>query len=260
MDELQRERNFMPEKKPLIQVLDRALDLMEMLARSKTPLRATDIAREMGLSLQSANNLLRALYLRGYLSQDESRSYRLGPQCLYLGSFADRWSELRAAVAPALAELTRKTGLSGFVGIIENDKLLCVALVPAELPKLPIQPPQLWMEELHCTACGRVLLAALTQEERRRLFARTTRRKITGRTEVDSAVLEQLCSEVAEAGFAAVDDESRQGVSSLAIPLRDENGKVYATIALSGGRGKWELLSFERKLEALKEAASKIRR
>lgn len=170
----------MPEKKPLIQVLDRALDLMEMLARSKTPLRATDIAREMGLSLQSANNLLRALYLRGYLSQDESRSYRLGPQCLYLGSFADRWSELRAAVAPALAELTRKTGLSGFVGIIENDKLLCVALVPAELPKLPIQPPQLWMEELHCTACGRVLLAALTQEERRRLFARTTRRKITG--------------------------------------------------------------------------------
>ena len=40
----------MPEKKPLIQVLDRALDLMEMLARSKTPLRATDIAREMGLS------------------------------------------------------------------------------------------------------------------------------------------------------------------------------------------------------------------
>ena len=98
----------MPEKKPLIQVLDRALDLMEMLARSKTPLRATDIAREMGLSLQSANNLLRALYLRGYLSQDESRSYRLGPQCLYLGSFADRWSELRAAVAPALAELTRE--------------------------------------------------------------------------------------------------------------------------------------------------------
>ena len=242
----------MPEKKPLIQVLDRALDLMEMLARSKTPLRATDIAREMGLSLQSANNLLRALYLRGYLSQDESRSYRLGPQCLYLGSFADRWSELRAAVAPALAELTRKTGLSGFVGIIENDKLLCVALVPAELPKLPIQPPQLWMEELHCTACGRVLLAALTQEERRRLFARTTRRKITGRTEVDPAVLEQLCSEVA--------DGSRQGVSSLAIPLRDENGKVYATIALSGGRGKWELLPFERKLEALKEAASKIRR
>ena len=250
----------MPEKKPLIQVLDRALDLLEMLAQAKTPLRATDIAREMGVSLQSANNLLRALYLRGYLSQDESRSYRLGPQCLYLGSFADRWSELRAAVAGPLAELTRKTGLSGFVGIIENDKLLCVALVPAEEPEMPIQPPQFWMEELHCTACGRVLLAALTPEERRKLFARTTRRKITGRTEVDPAVLEPLCAEVAEAGFAAVDDESRQGVSSLAIPLRDRAGKVYAAIALSGRRGKWETLSFERKLEALKETASKIRR
>ena len=128
----------MPEKKPLIQVLDRALDLMEMLARAKKPLRATDIAREMGLSLQSANNLLRALYLRGYLSQDGSRSYRLGPQCLYLGSFADRWSELRAKLAPPLTELTRKTGLSGFAGIIENDRLLCVALVPAEQPELPI--------------------------------------------------------------------------------------------------------------------------
>ena len=125
---------------------------------------------------------------------------------------------------------------------------------------MPIQPPQFWMEELHCTACGRVLLAALTPEERRKLFARTTRRKITGRTEVDPAVLEPLCAEVAEAGFAAVDDESRQGVSSLAIPLRDRAGKVYAAIALSGRRGKWELLPFERKLEALTEAASKIRR
>lgn len=250
----------MPEKKPLIQVLDRALDLMEMLARAKKPLRATDIAREMGLSLQSANNLLRALYLRGYLSQDESRSYRLGPQCLYLGSFADRWSELRAKLAPPLTELTRKTGLSGFAGIIENDRLLCVALVPAEEPEIPVQPPQFWMEELHCTACGRVLLAALTPEERRRLFARTTRRKITGRTEVDPAVLEELCMEVAAAGFAAVDDESRPGVSSLAIPLRDSRGKVYAGIALSGSRGKWERLPFERKLESLNEAARKIRR
>lgn len=83
----------------------------------------------MGVGLQTLNNQLRTLYLRGYLSQDASRCYRLGPQCFYLGSFADRWSGLRSAVVEPLGRLVRETGLAGFAGVVENDKMLAVALL-----------------------------------------------------------------------------------------------------------------------------------
>ena len=82
-------------KKPLIQVLERAFDILEMLGRTKRAYRSSEIAAELNLSQQTVNNLLRTLYERGYLSQTERREYRLGGQCFYLGACADRWQELR---------------------------------------------------------------------------------------------------------------------------------------------------------------------
>ena len=85
----------MQTKKPLIQVLERAFDILEMLARNGKTFRSSEIAAELNLSQQTVNNLLRTLYERGYLSQNERREYRLGGQCFYLGACADRWQELR---------------------------------------------------------------------------------------------------------------------------------------------------------------------
>ena len=247
----------MTEKNPLIQVLDRALDIMELLARAEKPMRSVDIAREMGVGLQTLNNQLRTLYLRGYLSQDASRCYRLGPQCFYLGSFADRWSGLRSAVVEPLGRLVRETGLAGFAGVVENDKMLAVALLnPGETA--PRQPPQLWAEELHSTACGRVLLAAMTETGRHKLLARTTRRNLTGRTVVDPAALDALCREVLLAGYAEVRGESRPGVSSVAVPVRDASGRTYAALALSGGDGQWEESTLSEKVMALSRAAEAL--
>ncbi len=245
------------EHKPLIQVVERALELMEMLAGSGESMRATDIARRMELPLQTVNNLLRTLYRRGYLSQDSRRCYRLGPQCFYLGSFADRWSALRDAVAVPLAQLVETTRLTGFVGVIENDKLLCVALLSPGRKNVGA-PPQFWADELHATACGRVLLAALPESERRKLLARTARRKLTGRTVVDGDELHRLCRQVAEAGFAEVCDESRPEVSSLAIPLAGADGRTYAGLAISGGDRQWRQMTVEEKLESLHVAAAGI--
>ncbi|MBS1371522.1 MAG: IclR family transcriptional regulator [Lentisphaeria bacterium] len=246
------------DKKPLIQVLERAFDIMEMLAKSEKPARATDIASALGLGLQTTNNLLRTMYQRGYLSQDETRSYRLGPQCFYLGSFADRWSGLRAKIREPLRELARVTGLCGFVGVIENDKLLCVGISGRDGNGAE-QPPQLWAEELHSTACGRVLLAAMPEPERRKLYARTTRRKITGRTVIDPVELERLLAGVAAQGYAEVRGESRPGVSSAAIPVPGNEGGACCALALSGSDPQWEELPLPEKLALLRRAAKTIR-
>ena len=154
-------------KKPLIQVLERAFDILEMLARGNAPMRATDIAAELGLSIQTVGNLLRTLYERGYLSQDAKRFYRLGGQCFYLGSYADRWKDLRKAADRVIPELRRETGLLVFIGVIESDKLFCITLDNGNEPG---PPSQRWADELHSTACGRLLLAGLSAEDRKKLL------------------------------------------------------------------------------------------
>lgn len=245
-------------KKP-IQVVERAFDILEYLTGADKAMRSSDLAEKFGISVQSANNLLRTLYNRGYIAQDANRAYMLGPQCFVLGSHADRWEHMRTVFCEPLQMLTRDSGFDGFAGVIECDKLFCVVLTRTG-DRCLHQPPQIWGGELHSTACGRILLAALDDEERSRLFARTTRRKMTGKTVVDPVELTRLCETIREAGFAEVHDESREGISSLAIPVRDCSGKTFAGLALSGRNEAWNIVPLQEKLTLLRRYRAMVER
>ena len=104
----------------MIQVLELSLDMLEMLAQAKNPMRATDIAKASGLNLQRTNNILRTLHKRKYVSQDEHLCYGLGGECWKLGCSADRWANLRAAAEKPMLELSRKTGYMIFLGVMEG--------------------------------------------------------------------------------------------------------------------------------------------
>lgn len=245
----------MQTKKPLIQVLERAFDILEMLARNGKTFRSSEIAAELNLSQQTVNNLLRTLYERGYLSQNERREYRLGGQCFYLGACADRWQELRKQTGKILPALRKETGLTVFVGVLENDRLFCVAMNDLT----PDRIAQNWTEELHSTASGQILLSALSAIERKKLFARGRRKKMTPATVVNADALEKLCRRIGEEGYAEIRGQSRPAVCSIAVPVRDTAGRVAAALALSGDEENWDRIPLERKLSLLRDAAGKVR-
>ena len=94
----------MEKKKSLIQSLDRALDILELVRDSAGAVRSSDIAEKVGLGVATAHNIIRSLYQRGYLAQDDNSRYLLGPECfkLYQG-VSDNIAALRRVVEPAVA-------------------------------------------------------------------------------------------------------------------------------------------------------------
>ena len=240
-------------KKPLIQVLERAFDILEMLGRTKRAYRSSEIAAELNLSQQTVNNLLRTLYERGYLSQTERREYRLGGQCFYLGACADRWQELRKEAEKVLPALRKETGLTVFAGVLENDRLFCVAMNNWK----PDRIPQDWTEELHSTASGRLLLAGLSPEERQKLLARTLRKK-TRKTVTNPDQLERICQTIQKQGFAEIHGESVEQIHSIAVPIRNRDGNIIAALALSGGDSDWNRTSRKEKLQRMIRTANAI--
>ena len=247
------------EHKPLIQVLERTIDVLDLLATEPEPMRAADIAEKLGISPQCIGNLLRTLYHRGMVSQDAERRYRLGPHCFYLGFFADKWRMLRESSRPLVRELLDQSGDTVFLGVIENDKLFCLSLLRNE-DKYFTFPPQFWTEQLHSTACGQLLMALLSKEDRRKMMKRIGRRRITEKTITDPAALEERCEEVAEAGFAEVLEESVRGIWSLAVPVIAPNGKILAALSLSGFLDSYKKKSRKERLDLLYDTASKIGR
>ena len=245
------------EHKPLIQVLERGIDLLDLLVEG--PMRAADIAERLGISPQCAGNLLRTLYYRGMVSQDSERRYQLGPHCFYLGFFADHWRTLRESSRPLVRELRDKSGDTVFLGVIENDKLFCVSILRNE-DKFFTFPPQSWTEQLHSTACGQLLMGLLSPDERKKMLKRICRRRMTEMTITDPEALEARCAAVAEAGFAEILEESVKGVWSLAVPVIAPNGKILAALSLSGFLDSYRKRSRSERLDLLYDCAARIGR
>ena len=245
------------EKRQPIQVVDRALDLLELLASENEPVSTTVLAGRLGVSVQSTNNLLRVLFRRGYVSQDRSRHYRLGPQLCVFGDSTARWERLRKMMEPVLIELNFRSGFGAFAGVLENDRLYCCAHILPNGESVPLTL-QSWTEELHSTAGGRVLLAALPAGERKKLFARTTRRRMTRKTVMDLAELENICVETRKAGYAEVMEESRDGICSIAIPVHDFSGTVIAGLGIYGPSSVWEKTSLNQKKTLLESARMRL--
>ncbi len=245
------------ENRQPIQVVDRALDLLELLATESDPVSTTILAERLGVSVQCANNLLRVLFRRGYVSQDSSRHYRLGPQLCIFGNSTARWGNLRKMMEPVLTELNCRSGFGVFAGVLENDRLYCCIHIRPDGEYSPLSL-QFWTEELHSTAGGRVLLAALSPKERKKLFARTTRRQVTSKTVIDTGELEKICLEIRETGYAEVKEESHDGTCSIAIPLHDFSGAVIAEIGIYGPVSEWEKTSCSQKKKLLEAARSQL--
>ncbi|UKI33961.1 MAG: helix-turn-helix domain-containing protein [Lentisphaeria bacterium] len=74
--------------KTLIQSVDRAIEILEIVRDADGPVRAAMIAHEMELPLKTAHNLIRSLLQHGYLVQNEEKSYQLGPECFLLADQA----------------------------------------------------------------------------------------------------------------------------------------------------------------------------
>ncbi len=63
----------------MVQSLQRAIDIMEMVAGMEEGARLTDIAENLNLKKTTAHNLLRTLQYRGYLEKDYAHRFQIGP-------------------------------------------------------------------------------------------------------------------------------------------------------------------------------------
>jgi IclR family pca regulon transcriptional regulator len=85
----------------------------------------------------------------------------------------------------------------------------------------------------YATSMGRVLLAALDDDELDAYLARADVRPLTARALDTPAKLRAELGRVRAQGWALVDQELEEGLRSIAVPIRGRNGRVIAAVNVS---------------------------
>ncbi|WP_328557471.1 IclR family transcriptional regulator [Streptomyces sp. NBC_00358] len=107
--------------------VDKALDLVEAVARASQPPRLTDLAEEVGLHRATAYRVLVDLVRRGWVLRAGDR-YLPGTAVLQLSSSAAR-NSLGALARPVLTALSERTGMMVNLQVPEADRSRVIDVV-----------------------------------------------------------------------------------------------------------------------------------
>jgi DNA-binding IclR family transcriptional regulator len=234
----------------IIQSVFHALDVLEQFVDDTEELGVTDLSKRLKLHKNNVFRLLATLESRGYIEQNRStENYRLGVRCLQLGQTYVRHMGLLRQAAPILVELVRQARETAYLGILRRGGVVPVQVVEADRPvRIVSQIGEVL--PLHCTAAGKVLLAAQTEEDMRGLLPDTLP-KFTERTPVERATLNQQLKTVASNGFAIDMGEHQDDVRAVATPVRDYASAVVGTLALVGPAYRFQAERIDKELAPL---------
>ncbi|MFZ5852861.1 MAG: IclR family transcriptional regulator [Actinomycetota bacterium] len=236
-----------------VQSLDRAIVLLDLLADAGGEVGISRLAELSGLPLPTIHRLMRTLVTHGYVRQEASRRYALGPRLIRLGESAAR--QLGTWARPQLVELVAAVGETANLALLEGDDVVYVAQVPST------HSMRMFTEVgrrvfAHCTGVGKALLAQLPAETVQEILARTGMPAQTPHTLTDPATLLRELAQIRQQGYAIDDGEQEVGVRCLAVPVL--GAPAMAAISVSGPAARLTDEVFDRIVPLLRRAAEQL--
>ena len=224
-------------------LLERCLEVVELLAVDPQWRRLSDIAAALDLQKGPAHRLLAEMSTLGWVEQDrDTERYRLTLKLALLGQQYLRGTGLPGLVQPVLDEVAKRCRELVRLTVVQGDALDWLASAQGAPPGLMYQPSLSGRPVLHTTANGKAWLATLSDEAATRLArgAGLGKAAPAGRLVGPQAMhsVEQLLRELAatrKRGFGLAVEEAEPGVKAIAVAVRaHEDQRVVGTMSIAG--------------------------
>lgn len=246
-----------PDSSVRLEQLERAIAVLEAFGREHPAMTVSEAAQLTGITRATARRILLTLKALGHVKSD-GRVFSLTPKVLNLG-----WSYFASLgvdeiAKPIMADLVREIDESCSMATLDLPDIVYVARVHGRRimtiaggigSRLPA----------HATASGRVLLAALADDQLDAYLAVHPLSPHTPRTVTDPCQFREIVAEVRHRGWALIDQELEIGLRAISAPITDRDGQVMAALSVSSNSARTTLADLRsRCLPPLRKTADAI--
>ncbi|MEV2239234.1 IclR family transcriptional regulator C-terminal domain-containing protein [Micromonospora sp. NPDC049891] len=211
-----------------IEALARGLDVLRCFQPGRQVMTLSEIAGSTGLARPTVRRILLTLEDLGYVRSAE-RGFALTPRVLELGMTYINALGVWEVARPHMQRLVAQTNESTSMAQLDGSDIVYVTRVA--VPKIITLAVTIGTRfPAPATSMGKVLLAALTDEELDRVLSMPGRSGIISRWQPDRAALDASLREVRARGWALADEDLAPGIRSVATGVRDGQGRVVAAI------------------------------
>lgn len=217
-----------------LQVLDRAILVLDALAKEDHGLSLAELDNRLDLHKSTLHRLIMVLERHRLISRNpQNGNYILGIKLFELGSKAVPQRLLLRHAQTYLEKLVYETGETAHLCILDDGEVLYLEKVESS-HSMRISSSIGNRNPVHTSAVGKALLAYLDEDEvdsilKKRGLKAYTRNSITSATQ-----LKKELSEVRKQGYAIDDEEGTEGVRCIGAPIKDHLGNVIASISIAG--------------------------
>jgi DNA-binding IclR family transcriptional regulator len=212
--------------------LVKALRLLQAVAENRTGLTLGECSQLTGLPKPTAYRVLGPLVDAGLLRLDASGLYRLGTQCLVLGTAFLEGLDLREEARDVLSELVERTGETCHLGVLDGTRIVYIEKVEST-HAVRMHSRVGSTSPAHSTGLGKAMLAFAGEQAVEAVISaglasrtpRTISERVRFRAEMEA---------VRRRGYAVDNVENEDGIRCVGAPVRDHTGAVIAGISVSG--------------------------
>jgi IclR family transcriptional regulator, acetate operon repressor len=216
-----------------VQSLDRALDLLEHLAR-RPGRTLSELAEDTDLPVATVFRALVTLQSHAMVEVEEpGQFWHIGAGAFRIGTaFLRRTKVVERAQGPMEA-LMRDTGETANLGVEVQGEVLFLAQVETSEAIRAFFPPGT-KGPMHSSGIGKALLAWFTPDKVEGIVARQGLAKFTSLTLTSAGLLQRDLARTRERGFAIDDQERTEGMRCIAAPIFGPGGQPVAGLSVSG--------------------------
>lgn len=240
-----------------LEALEKGLTVLRSFGHEVRSLTVQEAALRFGYPRAAARRVLLTLEQLGYLARSD-RAFSLTPKVLELGYAYFASLDLPKLAEPFMRQAVDAVGETCSLGVLDGGDVVLIARVePVQVMRLDLRIGSRLPAYAH--SMGRVLLAGLPKEGLERYLETAPLRAITRFTVHSKAGLRRTVNEVARLGWCVSQSELVDGISGVAVPIRDPAGRTIAAMNLSmilGSRTRETLV--DEYLPRLRHAADEI--
>ncbi len=215
-----------------IHSVENAFSLLEALADNGLELGIAELCKKIILPKGTVHRLLGTLKNLGYIEQNsQNRKYYLTVKIFKLGAaITDRVGLVQ--IIPYMKKLSQKFNETINLAVLDRDEIIYLHCVGSDNTlKLDLRIGS--NQPAYCAAVGKVLLAYLSEWELTSYLQRVKLKSYTPYTVTNKEYLKKDLKMIRERGYSFVTEEYMAGVSCVAVPIKDNQGKVYAGLGFS---------------------------
>ena len=214
----------------LTATLAKGLEVLELVAEQPEASLGW-LAEKLAMPAPTVFRIVSTLAASGYVEKAGRGRYRLTLKTWQIGAQALHRSGLGALALPAMQKLAEACAEAVHLSVLQGDAIVIVEKVDCTQP-VRVDTFAGLRAPLHCSATGKAILAFLAPAARATLLPERLAR-FTPATIATRAALERELAEVRRLGWAHNREEWRQGVCAAAVPLRDGQGTVIASLSVT---------------------------